>query len=226
MIALFVQQRLHRKLFTRAQHVVASDRSKPKGQLANIMITHGTLSEHTDICPDSRYAIFNERCVRAELKLLGGHFRVLGCPSQPSSGGGPVEGAGGISDASTGAGLVAQSHAAGTLVEAGSPIVPYASADPGNSSEHVRIITKMEHCDIQKVIAERQEGIEALEHEAAICIVDDDLLAAHGVPVRCRVAVPCLTLGSLKSMHIAGNTHSNTPPLATATAPRRAWSGR
>ena len=88
---LYVQQRLHKKLFTRAQHVVASDRSKPKGQLANIMITHGTLSDHTNICPDSRYAIFIEHCVRAELKLLGGHFKVLKCPSlPPAGGGGPI----------------------------------------------------------------------------------------------------------------------------------------
>ena len=91
-------------------------------------------------------------------------------------------------------------------MEVGAPIVPYASADPGKPREHVRILVKMEHSDIRKGIAEKQEGIEALEYEAAICVVDDELLAAHDVPV-------------------SSCTSSRFPPLPGLACCARIWSG-
>ena len=66
----YVKELLHRKLFTRAQHVVAADRKRHEGQLSNMMITHGTISDCTDIRESCRYAAFIEHCLRAELKLL------------------------------------------------------------------------------------------------------------------------------------------------------------
>ena len=63
-------ERLHKRLFVRAQHVVAPNRKENKGQLSNVMLTHSALSEFTDIHEDSRYAVYIQRCLRAELKVF------------------------------------------------------------------------------------------------------------------------------------------------------------
>ena len=84
---MHVTERLHRKLFIRAQHVVCADRDKSKGQLSSVMLTHSAVSDCDDVEEKSRYATFIEHCVRAELMSPGGHFEYVKQANPSSSGG-------------------------------------------------------------------------------------------------------------------------------------------
>ena len=119
-------------------------------------------------------------CVRAELSLLGGDFRID--PEHPSSyhvelasgsnskdESGPSAGGDmGPSSASSASKPSTYGTASERLIEPGTPIIPYTAAECGDPSEHVRVISTRDQSDLRKNVAVKEERTHVLEHEAAL----------------------------------------------------------
>ncbi|CAE7761158.1 unnamed protein product [Symbiodinium sp. CCMP2456] len=204
---MFVVERVHHRLFHRCQHVVASDRDRARGQMANIMLTHSALVEESSLLKEHSYESFIGHAVRAELKLLGGNLRFLSPAVEGVDG--PERSAFHHGSASGHETLTTPHVDAQRFVGLGTPLIPYTHADPGTPLDGIKIVVDLEKCDLRKNLAERFENEEALSHESKICIVDETLLETHNVPPKAKVVVPGLTVDDLSKIMVASNSHNN-----------------
>ena len=218
---MYKAERYHHKLLHRSQHVICSDRQTAKGMLANINLTRSNLVDDPALDRQYSYQTYLAHAVRAELITLGGSITFVsdspggqgvtaprGDPSSsasssdaPATGSGP---AGNIKAAESSA-----TAAASRLIEPGAPLVPYTSAPPGIPMEHVRVIVDWDKVDLRKDLGMKTEALAVLDAESKVRIIDDDLLATHGVTPKARVSMPGVTDLDLMNVHVACNTHDN-----------------
>ncbi|CAE7250896.1 unnamed protein product, partial [Symbiodinium sp. KB8] len=206
---MYVNERLHHRLFHRCQHVVASDRERAKGMMANVMLTHSALVEDDSLLREYSYEAFIAHTVRAELKLLGGDIRFLPVPADqgvvgPITGDKPRL----ALDDSRETPASPQPDCK-RFVELGTPLIPYTQADPGNPLDGIRIVVDLEKVDLRKGLAEKFEAQDALDYESKICLIDNELLRTHGIEPKAKVVIPGLTQDDISKVLVASNTHSN-----------------
>ena len=213
---IYTSERYHHKLLHRCQHVICADRNKLKGMLANINLTHSNLVDDPGLDRRHSYETYLAHAVRAELMILGGTFRFVPFPSgqgvaaplreDPSPKGETATGHAGGSNEAVGH---TSTTGASRMIEVGSPLIPYTTATPGEPSEHIRIVVDWGKVDLRKDLGSKSEALAALNDDAKVCIVDDDLLETHGVPAKARVCMPGITDDDLAKIHVASNTHEN-----------------
>ena len=190
--------------------------------LANINLTHSAIIDEPSLDRQYSYQTYLAHAVRAELMTLGGdilflHYceirtqtgvRIAGLPS-----GSRVD----ASAPSTTAKAVDETRPSGgsrpggasRLIEPGTPLIPYTTADPGTPMKGVQIITDWEKVDLRKDVGRKMEALAVLEKEAKSCIVDDALLEQIGVTAKARISMPGVTEEDVSKIHVACNSHEN-----------------
>ena len=160
--------------------------------------------------------------MRAELKLLGGHYAWHQTPSPAGSATASTPAPDGnlpatVEDAPKPDKAKEETKGADAsdLIEVGAPSVPYATASLGTLRDKVSVVESWDKTDMRKHVAERRENIQALSNEAKSTIVTDELMAEHKVTPNVRVIMPGSTADNLSKTHAASNTHENA--LAAAS---------
>ncbi|CAE6912471.1 unnamed protein product [Symbiodinium sp. CCMP2592] len=208
----YVSERYHHKLLHRCQHVICADRTKLRGMLANINLTHSNLVDDPGLDKRHSYETYLAHAVRAELMILGGSFEFLPFPSGLGVATPQVEtseAATGLSGGTKTPADIASQTGASRFIKVGAPLIPYTTAPPGTVADHAKVIVEWEKVDLRKDLASKMEASAALDADAQICVVDDELLDTHGITAKARVCMPGITNEDLAKIHVATNTHEN-----------------